>query len=153
MPVMSPANPGAVNYGPQTRARMDALVLNIIRSADASAAAGLRELSLGLADTEQRAPERYFWSVCATFFEALATGLSTLDVADKRLAAQTLRVYMQLARGETPLWDELLPPCWPLAPSEIPPPARRRPPPRHWPQSPCGCCRVATLLMPRTGFG
>lgn len=110
MPVMSPANPGAVNYGPQTRARMDALVLNIIRSADASAAAGLRELSLGLADTEQRAPERYFWSVCATFFEALATGLGTLDVADKRLAAQTLRVYMQLARGETPLWDELLPP-------------------------------------------
>ena len=110
MPVMSPAHPGAVDYGPQTRARMDALVLNIIRSADASAAAGLRDLSLGLADTEQRAPERYFWSVCATFFEALATGLSALDVANKRLTAQTLRVYMQLARGEAPPWDELLPP-------------------------------------------
>jgi chemosensory pili system protein ChpA (sensor histidine kinase/response regulator) len=89
---------------------MDALVLNIIRSADASAAAGLRDLSLGLVDSEQRAPERYFWTVCATFFEALATGLSVLDVANKRLAAQTLRVYMQLARGETPPWDELLPP-------------------------------------------
>ena len=110
MSVMSPAHPGAVDYGPQTRARMDALVLNIIRSADASAAAGLRDISLGLADTEQRAPERYFWTVCTTFFEALATGLSVLDVANKRLTAQTLRVYMQLARGETPPWDELLPP-------------------------------------------
>jgi chemosensory pili system protein ChpA (sensor histidine kinase/response regulator) len=89
---------------------MDALVLNIIRSADASAAAGLRDISLGLADTEQRATERYFWTVCTTFFEALATGLSVLDVANKRLTAQTLRVYMQLARGETPPWDELLPP-------------------------------------------
>jgi len=107
---MSPAPPGVVDYGPQTRARMDALVLNIIRSADVSAAADLRDLSLGLADTEQRAPERYFWTVCATFFEALATGLSALDVGNKRLAAQILRVYMQLARGETPLWDELLPP-------------------------------------------
>ena len=110
MPVMSPAHPGAVDYGPQTRARMDALVLNIIRSADASAAAGLRDISQGLADTEQRAPERYFWTVCTTFFEALATGLSALDVANKRLTAQTLRVYMQLARGEAPPWDELLPP-------------------------------------------
>ena len=110
MPVMSPAHPGAVDYGPQTRARMDALVLNIIRSADASAAADLRDISQGLADTEQRAPERYFWTVCTTFFEALATGLSALDVANKRLTAQTLRVYMQLARGEAPPWDELLPP-------------------------------------------
>jgi hypothetical protein len=110
MPAMSTARPGVIDYGAQTRARMDALVLNIIRSADANSAAGLRDISLGLADAEQRAPERYFWTVCATFFEALATGLSALDVANKRLTAQTLRVYMQLARGETPQWDELLPP-------------------------------------------
>ena len=110
MTVMPPAHPGAVVSGPQTRARMDALVLNIIRSADVDAAAGLRDLSLGLADAEQRVPARHFWTVCSTFFGGLATGLSALDVANKRLAAQTLRVYMQLARGETPLWDELLPP-------------------------------------------
>ena len=127
MPVMSPAHPGAVDYGPQTRVRMDALVLNIIRSADASAAAGLRDISLGLADTEQRAPERYFWTVSATFFEALATGLSAMDVANKRLAAQTLRVYMQLARGETPPWDELLPPLLAACAGRAPASARATP--------------------------
>jgi hypothetical protein len=109
MPDLSSAHPGAV-YGDQTRARLDALVLNIIRSADVGAAAGLRDLSLGLADAGQGAPERHYWTVCAAFCEALASGQSVLDVANKRLVAQTLRVFMQLARGEVPLWDELLPP-------------------------------------------
>jgi hypothetical protein len=109
MPDLSSAHPGAV-YGDQTRARLDALVLNIIRSADVGAAAGLRDLSLGLADAGQGAPERHYWTVCAAFCEALASGQSGLDVANKRLVAQTLRVFMQLARGEVPLWDELLPP-------------------------------------------
>ena len=109
MPDLSSAHPGAA-YGDQTRARLDALVLNIIRSADVGAAAGLRDLSLGLADAGRGAPERHYWTVCAAFCAALASGQSGLDVANKRLVAQTLRVFMQLARGEVPLWDELLPP-------------------------------------------
>ena len=83
----------------------------MIRSADVGAAAALRDLSLALAEAERGATQ-HFWAVSAAFFEALASGQTALDVAHKRLAAQTLRVFMQLARRETPLWDELLPPLF-----------------------------------------
>jgi hypothetical protein len=108
MPVDPPADADTL-YGAPTRARFDALVLDVIRSADVGAAAALRDLSLALAEAERGATQ-HFWAVSAAFFEALASGRTALDVAHKRLAAQTLRVFMQLARGETPLWDELLPP-------------------------------------------
>ena len=108
MPVDPPADADAL-YGAPTRARFDGLVLDVIRSADVGAAAALRDLSLALAEAERGATQ-HFWAVSAAFFEALASGQTALDVAHKRLAAQTLRVFMQLARRETPLWDELLPP-------------------------------------------
>ena len=108
MPVDPPADADAL-YGAPTRARFDGLVLDVIRSADVGAAAALRDLSLALAEAERGATQ-HFWAVSAAFFEALASGRTALDVAHKRLAAQTLRVFMQLARRETPLWDELLPP-------------------------------------------
>ena len=108
MPVDPPADADTL-YGAPTRARFDALVLDVIRSADVGAAAALRDLSLALAEAERGATQ-HFWAVSAAFFEALASGRTALDVAHKRLAAQTLRVFMQLARKETPLWDELLPP-------------------------------------------
>ena len=108
MPVDPPADADTL-YGAPTRARFDALVLDVIRSADVGAAAALRDMSLALAEAERGATQ-HFWAVSAAFFEALASGRTALDVAHKRLAAQTLRVFMQLARGETPLWDELLPP-------------------------------------------
>ena len=110
MPVDPPADADTL-YGAPTRARFDALVLDVIRSADVGAAAALRDLSLALAEAERGATQ-HFWAVSAAFFEALASGRTALDVAHKRLAAQTLRVFMQLARGETPLWDELLPPLF-----------------------------------------
>lgn len=110
MPVDPPADADAL-YGAPTRARFDGLVLDVIRSADVGAAAALRDLSLALAEAERGATQ-HFWAVSAAFFEALASGQTALDVAHKRLAAQTLRVFMQLARRETPLWDELLPPLF-----------------------------------------
>lgn len=108
MPDVPPADADAL-YGAPTRARFDGLVLDVIRSSDVGAAAALRDLSLALAEAERGATQ-HFWAVCAAFFEALASGQTALDVAHKRLAAQTLRAFMQLARKETPLWDELLPP-------------------------------------------
>jgi hypothetical protein len=108
MPVVPPADADTL-YGAPTRARFDALILDVIRAADVGAAAALRDLSLALAEAERGATQ-HFWAVSAAFFEALASGQTALDVAHKRLAAQTLRAFMQLARKETPLWDELLPP-------------------------------------------
>lgn len=107
MPVDPPADADTL-YGAPTRARFDALVLDVIRSADLGAAAALRDLSLALAEAERGATQ-HFWAVCAAFFETLASGQTVLDVAHKRLAAQILRTFMQLARKETPPWDELLP--------------------------------------------
>jgi len=108
MPDVLPVDANTL-YGASTRARFDALILDVIRSEDVGAAAALRDLSLALAEAE-RGTTQHFWAASAAFFEALASGQAALDVAHKRLAAQTLRAFMQLARKETPLWDELLPP-------------------------------------------
>lgn len=91
----------------QTRARMDALVLKTIRTADLGAAAGLRDLSKTLAALPDWPKSAYFWTLCAAYFEVIALGLSVPDDNHKRLSSKILRVYMVLARGELPPWDEL----------------------------------------------
>ena len=99
--------PQQQNFLLQSRARMDALVLKTIRSADRGAAAGLRDLSQTLAALPDWPQSAYFWTLCAAYFEAIALGLSAPDDSHKRLSSKILLVYMALARSELPPWDEL----------------------------------------------
>lgn len=100
--------PQQQNFLLQSRARMDALVLKTIRSADRDAAAGLRDLSQTLAALPDWPQSVYFWTLCAAYFEVIALGLSAPDDSHKRLSSKILRVYMALARSELPPWDELI---------------------------------------------
>ena len=99
--------PQQQNFLLQSRARMDALVLKTIRSADRDAAAGLCDLSQTLAALPDWPQSAYFWTLCAAYFEAIALGLSAPDDSHKRLSSKILLVYMALARSELPPWDEL----------------------------------------------
>ena len=109
---LAPAGPVGLpqqqNFLLQSRARMDALVLKTIRSADRDAAAGLRDLSQTLAALPDWPQSVYFWTLCAAYFEVIALGLSAPDDSHKRLSSKILRVYMALARSELPPWDELI---------------------------------------------
>ena len=57
--------PQQQNFLLQSRARMDALVLKTIRSADRDAAAGLCDLSQTLAALPEWTQSAYFWTLCA----------------------------------------------------------------------------------------
>ena len=109
---LAPAGPVGLpqqqNFLLQSRARMDALVLKTIRSADRDAASGLRDLSQTLAALPDWPHSVYFWTLCAAYFEVIALGLSAPDDSHKRLSSKILRVYMALARSELPPWDELI---------------------------------------------
>ena len=94
---------GALQYVPETRARLDQAVLPIVKSGDAKAAARMARYCAGLASAQSAGNERSFWLMAAGFYEALSLGLLAQDVYTKRTASRILQQYAALAKGgQTP---------------------------------------------------
>ncbi|MEG0052131.1 MAG: Hpt domain-containing protein [Comamonas sp.] len=113
-PLTSATPPIAVNvpallYDTGTRSRLEQAVLQLVKSADAVAAARLKDISLGLlrtAGAEQ--PHAVFWGVAAGFFDSLASRLLVADVYVKRVASRVLMQYSAFAKGDKALPERLL---------------------------------------------
>jgi len=103
-----PLSVAPLAYGSAARARLDAAVLQIVKSGDAGAAHSMQDLCLGFAAAQTDTRVRTFWKVCAGFFEALAGGLLPADVYVKRVASRVLMQYATLAKGEDGVTDRLL---------------------------------------------
>ena len=102
-------NVPALLYDTDTRSRLEQAVLQLVKSADAVAAARLKDISLGLlrtAGAEQ--PHAVFWGVAAGFFDALASRLLVADVYVKRVASRVLMQYSAFAKGDKALPERLL---------------------------------------------
>lgn len=84
---------------PATRALLDQQVLAVVKSADAPAAARLRDLCLGLAQTRNTAADTAFWQAAAGCFDATAHGLLEQDLYTKRLASRVLMHYANVAKA------------------------------------------------------
>lgn len=91
---------------PATRALLDQQVLAVVKTADAGAAAQLRDLCLGLAQTRPQASDTAFWHAAAGCFDATAHGLLEQDLYTKRLASRVLMHYAGVAKAA----DAPLPP-------------------------------------------
>lgn len=99
----------ALQYDAGTRSRLEQAVLQLVKSADAVAAARLKDISLGLlraAGSEQ--PYAVFWGVAAGFFDALASRILVADVYVKRVASRVLMQYSAFAKGDKALPERLL---------------------------------------------
>ena len=94
-------------YDAAVRARMDQSLLRVVRSGDASAAAGLAQLCLSLAATQAARQPKIFWKISAGYFQALSLGLLPFDIYVKRAASRVLMQYASLARGELGVSDRL----------------------------------------------
>jgi chemosensory pili system protein ChpA (sensor histidine kinase/response regulator) len=90
------------------RARLDRLVLQVVKSADRAAARAMRTICLGFAAAKKELEARVFWKICAGYFEAVALGLCPSDVYGKRAASRILLQYRTLARGEAGISERLV---------------------------------------------
>ena len=102
-----PRATAALAPSPAVRAQLDQSVLRLVKTDDVSAAASLRDISLGLAAGQSALEPRVFWQICAGFFEAKAKRLFTGDVYSKRSASRVLLQYASLARGDLSVSDRL----------------------------------------------
>ncbi|WP_312587377.1 hybrid sensor histidine kinase/response regulator [Comamonas terrigena] len=84
---------------PSTRALLDQQVLAVVKNADAPAAARLRDLCLGLAQTCAAPADTAFWQAAAGCFDATAHGLLEQDLYTKRLASRVLMHYASVAKA------------------------------------------------------
>lgn len=84
---------------PSTRALLDQQVLAVVKNADAPAAARLRDLCLGLAQTCAAPADTAFWQAAAGCFDATAHGLLEQDLYTKRLASRVLMHYASMAKA------------------------------------------------------
>lgn len=100
--------PAAIGDDAAVRARMDALVLKLMRHGDVSAAQAMRDVCLGFAAAAGAFEVRVFWKLCAAYFEALWLGLCPFDRDGKRVISGILLQGRQLGRGELPISQSLL---------------------------------------------
>lgn len=85
--------------GPAVRAHWDRLVLPVVQTGDAHAAATLALLCAGLGRGSVDEAQRLFWLAAAAYFEALAArALPAIDDA-RRTPLRILRQCVQLAQG------------------------------------------------------
>ena len=102
-----PISVAALPPSPNVRAQLDQSVLRLVKTDDLSAAAKLRDISLGLAAGQTALEPKVFWQICAAFFEAKANRLFVGDVYSKRSASRVLMQYASLARGDLSVSDRL----------------------------------------------
>jgi chemosensory pili system protein ChpA (sensor histidine kinase/response regulator) len=95
------------SYSPAVRAKLDQLVLRMVKSDDLAAAARLGEICAGLSAGQTALEPRTFWTICSAFFQACALQLCPLDVFTKRAASRVLQQYAGLARREPAVSERL----------------------------------------------
>ena len=95
-------------YDSAVRARLDGLILKVVKSGDVAAAKAMHDISLGFAAEQSALEPRVFWKICAAYFEAVSLGLCPSDVYGKRAASRILLQYRTLARGEAGISDRLI---------------------------------------------
>lgn len=103
-----PVQAAPLPYGAEARARLDSAVLRIVKSADAAAAAEMRDTCLGFVAAQSQGNIRTFWKLSAAFFEAMAQRLLPSDVYVKRVASRVLLQYAAFAKGDDTLSDRLV---------------------------------------------
>lgn len=103
-----PREEAAHTYDSAVRARLDGLVLKVVKSGDVDAAKAMRDISLGFAAAQSALEPRVFWKICAAYFEAVSKGLCPTDVYGKRAASRILLQYRTLAKGEPEISDRLV---------------------------------------------
>ncbi len=106
--VVVPQEVAPFAYDSAVRARLDGLVLKIVKSGDVGAAEAMRDISLGFAAEQSALEARVFWKICAAYFEAVSLGLCPPDVYGKRAASRILLQYRTLARGEPGISERLV---------------------------------------------
>jgi chemosensory pili system protein ChpA (sensor histidine kinase/response regulator) len=106
--VAMPVDPVALAYDASIRARLDGLILKVVKSGDVAAAKTLRDISLGFAAAQGALEPRVFWKICAAYFEAVSLGLCPTDVYGKRAASRILLQFRTLARGEPGISERLI---------------------------------------------
>jgi chemosensory pili system protein ChpA (sensor histidine kinase/response regulator) len=106
--VALPADTVALAYDASIRARLDGLILKVVKSGDVAAAKTLHDISLGFAAAQSAAEPRIFWKICAAYFEAVSLGLCPTDVYGKRAASRILLQFRTLARGEPGISERLI---------------------------------------------
>ncbi|MDT8989701.1 Hpt domain-containing protein [Curvibacter sp. APW13] len=97
----------AMAYATTTREKIDWAILNIVKSANVAAARRMVDVSLGLANGQDRLQPRTFWAIAAGFFEALAGGAIQPNVYTKRAASRVLQQYATLSRGDSAVSERL----------------------------------------------
>ena len=88
-----PPGVAPLSASPDLQTRIDALVLEVLRSGQRESARELSEISLGLSESAPHVLGRAFWQLAAGTFEALALQALSLDESLKRLVSQVLRQY------------------------------------------------------------
>lgn len=101
------ASPEPRNYDTPTRTFFDQSVLQILKGQAPQAAAGLKDLCLGLSARQADREPRIFWKIAAAYFEALAHGLLLPDTYVRRTASRVLLHYAALSKGDTGVSDRL----------------------------------------------
>ncbi|MGQ2980801.1 MAG: Hpt domain-containing protein, partial [Polaromonas sp.] len=94
-------------YDDASRQVLDQLVLKIMRTGDAQAAQGFRDMCLGFARAQSGGEPRVFWKIAAAYFEAMSQGLLKVDIYVKRAASRILLQYAAFAKGSTNASDRL----------------------------------------------
>lgn len=97
-----------LEYGSDTRSRLDSAVLRIVKTSNVTAAAEMKGVCLGLAQSQDDRQARAFWKICGGFFDGLSDGLLPFDVYVKRVASRVLMQYASLAKGEPAISDRLV---------------------------------------------
>lgn len=88
-----PAGVAPLSPSPDLHDRIDALVLDVLRSGHCESAGELSRICLGLSETAPHVLSRAFWQLAAGTFEALALQALSLDEALHRLVSQVQRQY------------------------------------------------------------
>jgi chemosensory pili system protein ChpA (sensor histidine kinase/response regulator) len=104
----APADAAPLQCNAAIRSLFDRLVLLVVKTQSAAAAAQLTKLSAGLSAGATEARARTFWRVSAAFFEAVAQRLLPSDVYVKRATSRILLQFMNLAQGKPQVSETLL---------------------------------------------
>ncbi len=106
--VVLPEEAAPLDYDSAVRARLDRLVLKVVKSADKAAAKAMRGICLGFAAAQKPLEIRVFWKICAAYFEAVSLGLCPSDVYGKRAASRILLQYRMLSGGDKGISERLV---------------------------------------------
>ncbi len=108
LPVAVPDSVLPLGYDSAVRSRIDAYVLNVVKTAHVPSAQAMADISWAFAAAQTSLHPRVFWAVSAAYFEAVALGLCAADVYTKRAASRVLSQYRTLARGEPDVSERLV---------------------------------------------